>query len=88
MVSKWTADAISRDSLYNALIKSNGHPYLDHKHEYHPKKGSNRLAMTAGDLAECQSNKITPHDCEISFQVYHPYKGSQIKARLSKLSKY
>lgn len=34
MVSKWIADAISPDSLFDYLIKRNAYPYLNHKKEY------------------------------------------------------
>jgi chloride channel 3/4/5 len=31
MVSKWVADGLSRDSLFDMVIKLNDYPYLDHK---------------------------------------------------------
>ena len=31
MVSKWVADGLVRDSLFDMIIKQNDYPYLDHK---------------------------------------------------------
>ncbi|KAJ3219530.1 hypothetical protein HDU67_000475 [Dinochytrium kinnereticum] len=52
MVAKWTADIFSKDSIYDALIRKSGHPYLDHKREHHHKDGAlGRPPATAGDVA-------------------------------------
>ena len=34
MVSKWVADAISKQSIYDYMISLKGHPYLNAKKEY------------------------------------------------------
>ncbi|KAJ3070525.1 hypothetical protein HK102_006642, partial [Quaeritorhiza haematococci] len=34
MVSKWVADAFSKEGIYDALIHLNGYPFLDNREEY------------------------------------------------------
>ncbi len=36
MVSKWTSDALVKDSINDRMISQNGLPYLDHKRTYIP----------------------------------------------------
>lgn len=38
MISKWVADALCPDSIFDQLIESNGYPFLNNKKEYVHKK--------------------------------------------------
>ncbi|KAI8834500.1 chloride channel [Chytridium lagenaria] len=52
MVAKWTADRLCKDSIYDALIRKSGHPYLDHKRQHHHKDGAlGRPPALASDVA-------------------------------------
>lgn len=39
MTSKWVADSLSKDSIYDQIIKENGFPYLNHKNLSLSKSG-------------------------------------------------
>ncbi|KAJ3301190.1 hypothetical protein HDU76_005809 [Blyttiomyces sp. JEL0837] len=86
-VAKWTSDFLSPDSIYDALIKKNGHPYLDHKHEHHPQNGHLRAPATAGDVAEApgRPRNGSPADCDCFFQVEVRYSGQEILRKLEYL---
>ncbi|KAI9343982.1 chloride channel [Obelidium mucronatum] len=75
---KWTADSIIRDSTYDSTIKRNGYPYLDHKREHHPPRGSNRSMAFAGDVAE--------FDTDAAFQVDMEYTWQEIQDKLKSLA--
>ncbi|KAJ3019870.1 UNVERIFIED_CONTAM: hypothetical protein HDU68_010466 [Siphonaria sp. JEL0065] len=78
MVSKWTADSLVRDSTYDSTIKRNDFPYLDHKKEHHPPRGSNRSMAFAGDVAE--------YDLDAAFQVDLEYSLPDVEEKLKLLS--
>ncbi|KAI8610065.1 chloride channel [Chytriomyces sp. MP71] len=76
MVAKWVADSITRDSLYDATIRRNGFPYLDHKREHHGG-GGGRGVYTTGDVAE-----LDPLAC---FQVGVAYGAPEVGERLERM---
>jgi chloride channel 3/4/5 len=59
MVSKWTADAFGRHSIYDAAIEHKGYPYLNHKHT------SMTQQMTAKDMMEQDGQVI---DCDYIYR--------------------
>ncbi|KAJ3064609.1 hypothetical protein HDU98_012012 [Podochytrium sp. JEL0797] len=74
MCSKWTADSITRDSFYDTTIKRNDYPYLDHKREHHPRRGTDRIMAFAGEVAE--------YDPDAAFQVDVEYSWEEIQEKL------
>ncbi|KAI9357247.1 chloride channel [Zopfochytrium polystomum] len=85
MVAKWTADFIESKSIYDSLIRRNGHPYLDHKHEYHPKTGSTRHPADAGDVAERPTMTEMDEYLEC-FSIEKRYTSLEIEAKMTRLS--
>ncbi|KAJ1535835.1 H(+)/Cl(-) exchange transporter 3 [Cladochytrium tenue] len=86
MVAKWTADFINPNSMYDSLIRRNGHPYLDHKHEYHPKTGHKRHPATAGDVAELPTPSLATGEFSDCFEIDKRYTAVEIAAKMSRLS--
>ncbi|KAJ3104014.1 hypothetical protein HK100_004114 [Physocladia obscura] len=76
MVSKWTADSITSDSMYETNIKNNKYPYLDHKSEHHPPRGTTRAIASAANVAESSDD----------FQVDREYSWQEIWEKLNQLS--
>ncbi|KAJ3411464.1 hypothetical protein HDV05_002153 [Chytridiales sp. JEL 0842] len=88
MAAKWTADFLSRDSIYDTLIKRAGHPYLDHKHEYHPRSNTLRPAACAADVAERSRDIVGPYGSfgDLTFEVNRPYSAYNIEDMLRLLA--
>ncbi|KAJ3200639.1 hypothetical protein HDU82_008727, partial [Entophlyctis luteolus] len=78
MVAKWTGDGIIRDSIYDSSIKRSNYPYLDHKREHHPSRGSDRGHASAGDVCE--------YNYDETFQVDVAYSWQEIDDKLKLLS--
>ncbi|KAJ3064494.1 hypothetical protein HDU98_012103 [Podochytrium sp. JEL0797] len=77
-IAKWTAERITRDSSYDATIKRNGFPYLDHKRDYYcpgPASG----VIYAGEVAE--------HDSVATFQVGVEYSWDEVQQKLDILAR-
>ncbi|KAI8841644.1 chloride channel [Chytriomyces cf. hyalinus JEL632] len=75
MIAKWTADSFSRDSVFDAIIRRRGFPYLDHKREHHPPRGKVPDLGLAGDVAE--------YDHDECFQMNTLYSFHDLNAKLS-----
>ncbi|KAI9327968.1 clc channel [Obelidium mucronatum] len=76
MVSKWTADKITIDSSYDATIKRNGFPYLDHKKNHFTSPTSE--ISYAGDVAE--------YDVLATFQVELEYSWEEVQEKMALLA--
>ncbi|KAJ3024432.1 UNVERIFIED_CONTAM: hypothetical protein HDU68_008164 [Siphonaria sp. JEL0065] len=76
MVSKWTADRITPDSSYDATIKRNGFPYLDHKKNHFTSPKSD--LVFAGDVAE--------FDVLATFQIDLEYSWEEVEEKLALMS--
>jgi len=66
MMSKWVGDAFGRDSVYTAMIRLKGYPYLDNKREHHFKERASdvmsyrdlQVLTTAGNTVESLEAKL------------------------------
>jgi chloride channel 3/4/5 len=52
MSSKWVADAIGRDSIYDAIISQKGYPYLNYKHNHLKTPSTAKLMMETKDTLD------------------------------------
>ncbi|KAJ3129249.1 hypothetical protein HK100_008746 [Physocladia obscura] len=70
MFAKWTADSISKNEL------DPSYPYLDHKSEHHPPRGTIRPVASAADVSESSSD----------FQANHEYTWEEVGEKLNSMT--
>lgn len=76
MSSKWVADAIGRDSIYDAIIIQKGYPYLNYKHNHLKNPSTAALMMETKetlDIDTIYSFDDLVNLCEKSDQIDEGY---------------